>query len=468
MQGQRVNKKVPFQWVLPVLVTAAVMVAVLLLFELLGGNLAGVWAGLANQEAAASELVEEAAARPPSVYVGPQRNLLQTGSFDSGSDGSDGALVLTATGVITFSPTAFNPPLDPDGDYIYHFTDIYIGPGVTVVMKPPYLNAPVHWLASGTVQIDGVIDLNGEDGKPYSGIPADRQIAIPGAGGYSGGIYRWGSYLAQGGLGPGGGCAYNNTGIMNGISGNASHVIVGHPGACNIPGDIYGNVYLVPLVGGSGGGGNGSPTTTNRGSGGAGGGAVVIASSLSIAVNGAILANGGDRGGSQAGGGSGGAIHLISPVIGGTGLLTALGGIGGLDNGSYGRIRLEAFEHNFTGTVNPSANLGTPHTVFLPEHPPAQVRVVSISGVPTPPLPTGDFVAPDVTINASGTTTFTIEGEYVPLGSVVQLYAYSENGPDLIVNSTPLTGTFELSTATIVATLPSGYSRVFVRSDWTP
>jgi len=51
---------------------------------------------------------------------------------------------------------------------------------------------------------------------------------------------------------------------------------------------------------------------------------------------------------------------------------------------------------------------------------------------------------------------------------VVQLYVFSENAPDQIVNSTPLAGTFDLSTAIITTTVPTGFSRMYVRSDWTP
>src|SRR5437016_14297457 len=35
----------------------------------------------------------------------------QTGSFDAGSNGSDGALNLTTPGTIIFDPRTFNPPL---------------------------------------------------------------------------------------------------------------------------------------------------------------------------------------------------------------------------------------------------------------------------------------------------------------------------------------------------------------------
>jgi hypothetical protein len=58
------------------------------------------------------------------------------------------------------------------------------------------------------------------------------------------------------------------------------------------PGVLYGNDYLVPLIGGSGGGGLYS-TNSNRGVGGGGGGAILIAASGTVALNGQILSRGG-------------------------------------------------------------------------------------------------------------------------------------------------------------------------------
>src|SRR5713101_5889165 len=109
-------------------------------------------------------------------------------SFDSGSNGSDGALNLTTPGTIEFDPTSFNPPLDPDDDNIYHFTTITIASGVTVRLTAKHLNGPVFWLASGAVQIDGTIDLSGEQGHPATTVLADRKPSIPGAGGYPGSV----------------------------------------------------------------------------------------------------------------------------------------------------------------------------------------------------------------------------------------------------------------------------------------
>jgi hypothetical protein len=104
---------------------------------------------------------------------------------------------------------------------------------------------------------------------------------------------------------------------------------------------------------------------------------------------------------------------------------------------------------------------GTPFNTFLPATPPA-IRVTSVGGVPVTPLPTGSFQMPDVTINASGPVTVAISASNVPLGTIVNVQFYSENGPDLIVASTPLTGSLASSTATAQVTLPSGFSRAFV------
>lgn len=244
--------------------------------------------------------------------------------LNSGSTGADRALFLTTPGVVQFDPRAFDPPLNPSGDNIYHFTSIYIGSGVRLKLSSRALTGPVFWLAQGPVQIDGTIDLDGADGQ--------RTPALAGAGGYPGGA-------------------------------------AGHPGYR--PEGFIGNVFLVPLVGGAGG--DGGETQ----GGGAGGGALLIASSASITVNGAITANGGAS--SDGTGGSGGAIRLVAPRIDGLGLLSARGG---QPAGADGRIRFEALHNRFTGTFNstPFAQ-GKPLGLFLPPEPAPSVQVVSIDGI---------------------------------------------------------------------------------------
>ena len=378
----------------------------------------------------------------------------QTGTFGSGSNGSDGALNLTTPGTIVFDPRSFNPPLDPDGDNIYHFTTINIAAGVTVKLSAKYLNGPVFWLASGAVQIDGIVDLNGEDGSDARNYTnnASRVPTVPGAGGYGGGIGALGASAAQPGSGPGGGRLQDG----NGTGGGAAHATP----FINSP--AYGNDFLLPLIGGSGGAGG------SFGGGGAGGGAILVASSASIAVNGAITANGGRN--IAAGGGSGGSIRLVAPTISGSGALRVSGPITGSTfyGGSDGRIRLEAFQHTFTGSAAPFAIRSTPFALFLPQNPPSSVKVIGVAGAGVPGVPANSFTTPDVTINQTAAATINIEAHYVPLGTAVTLVLIPENGTDQVVNSTPLAGTFAQSTATASVTVPSGFSRMYVRATWTP
>lgn len=377
--------------------------------------------------------------------------------FDSGSDGSDGALDLTDPGEIIFDPATFSPSLDPDGDNVYHFTTINIGAGVIVRLTSTPLNhSPVVWLASGAVTVHGTLLLDGEAGHPGSQVPADRRPSEPGPGGFAGGVGGLPNVGSpQPGSGPGGGDSGSGDGFGRGRGGS-----------------FTGNDFLVPLLGGPGGGGGGRSGFTGPG-GGAGGGAVLIASSVSIEVQGRIQSNGGNGTGAGAGsccdhsgGGSGGAIRLVAPVVSGSGRLEAIGGSANIP-GSRGRIRVEAFEQNFIGTSDPNYIRASPFGLFLDSVRPA-VRVVSVAGVPVPASPAASFEMPDVTIMEGDTATFEIEARNVPVGTIVKVHLFSENGLDQTVDSTPLAGTEELSTATASLAVPPGFSRSFVRLTFEP
>ena len=88
--------------------------------------------------------------------------------FDSGSDGSDGALDLSEPGIVDF----FSLPVD-HSDGIYNFTTVFIAGGVTLTLHTA-TRGPVTWLATGAVQIGGSIDLAGRSGhgtairRPFS------------------------------------------------------------------------------------------------------------------------------------------------------------------------------------------------------------------------------------------------------------------------------------------------------------
>ena len=395
----------------------------------------------------------------------------RTQNFSSGSTGADGALDFSnlAPGtIVEFNPDSFNPPLDQDRDNVYHFTTINVPAGVTVRLSARYLNGPVYWLATGAVQINGTLDLNGQDGQNSTILinSGSRFPSIPGAGGFEGGFGAFNS-SPQVGNGPGGG-QLATRGDHDG--GSAGHAGFSHCG--DVAAQPYGNAFLVPLVGGSGGAGAHSGA-----GGGAGGGAILITSSVSIMVNGTIMAIGG-RGGNfsintqtKGGAGSGGSIRLIAPTLSGTGTLNALGGHRpfGLSTefcGSHGRVRMEAFQHALSINLPSGGQRSFPNALSIPSTPPSSVRVVSIAGVPLPPNPTGSFEIPDLNIDASAATTVVIEGRFVPVGTIVRLHLVSEDGADQIVGSAPLAGTLQQSSATASVVFPRGFTRGFARAVW--
>ncbi|MBI1928048.1 hypothetical protein HYR99_27870 [Candidatus Poribacteria bacterium] len=159
----------------------------------------------------------------------------------------------------------------------------------------------------------------------------------------------------------------------------------------------------------------------------------------------------------------------MAPIISGAGTLNADGGTKGnstAGSGSYGRIRLEAFQHTFTGTVNPQPFVVRPGLVFFDDLP--AIRVVSIGGVSVPENPMGSYTTPDVTIDAPTAVTLALEAHDIPAGTVIHLRLVPDTGPAIDVDSTPLAGTLEQSTATATATFPHGFTLVFVQASWTP
>ena len=170
------------------------------------------------------------------------------------------------------------------------------------------------------------------------------------------------------------------------------------------------------------------------------------------------------------GGGSGGGLHLIAPTIIGDGTLSARGGNRQPSNtpsGAIGRIRLDAFQQNFSGTSTPPASLGSPYNVPLPSGVPA-LRIVSINGVSVPASPGGSSSIPDITINTPNPIPIVIEARNVPLGTIVKVNIFSDASGESIIDSTPLAGTLPLSTATATISPQPGFTRLSVRAVWVP
>jgi hypothetical protein len=154
---------------------------------------------------------------------------------NSGSDGSDGALNVTNGNFI------INMADHPTG--VYKYTSVYIGASITFI--PNANNTPVVWLVQSNVVIDGTVDINGHD----------VESATSGTSGPGGGAGGTGGSNPSAGQGLGGGSA-------GGYGGNASFGSLGSQelGYQSLPGSIYGNSFLIPLLGGSGGGGGNRPT----------------------------------------------------------------------------------------------------------------------------------------------------------------------------------------------------------------
>ncbi len=276
--------------------------------------------------------------------------MLFAAAFDSGSDGSYGALTV-GYNIIT------NLDMPPDG--IFKCTTITIGSSAQVYFNRNARNTPVYLLAQSNVVIHGTINLLGGD---YSGSNPGRG----GPGGFDGGFGTVQGYAASDGQGPGGGKVSG--------SGNRAGVFA-YPRAQNS--NIYGNTLLVPLVGGSGGAGSAELAA----GGGGGGGAIVVASSVAITIinhgYNNILARGGIGGytgdSRSSGDGSGGAVRLVAPVVTGDGNVAASGG-NYFYPGSPGRIRIDTLDRFAWRNISVSGNgekwtVGSQMYVFPPNNP---------------------------------------------------------------------------------------------------
>ncbi len=384
------------------------------------------------------------------------RLLLAQGSFNSGSNNSDGALDLTGQqGNVWFYPN--NYPGNQHAQGIFNWTTITIPSGATLKLSGFITGMPLYFLASGNVNVQGTIDLSGTKGADYTTDVANRIPAAPGPGGYTGGV----------------GGNWSNPTHFPGESGNGQG---GGRGAGTVQGAGSGGVfsaslYLIPLVGGSGGGGAMYYTNQYDAGGGGGGGALMIASSTSITVSGTMNSNGGSGGvnqGTAAGGGSGGGIRLVSNTITGAGTLTAQGGAtcpsGCGASGGPGTVRLEAYTNSFTGTINGNSARSTPYQLLLPTAGQSTIQVTSINGTPIHANP---FQFPDIEINTGSPVPVVIGATQIPIGtaSTVTVTIFTETG-DQTITGCQLAGTLSSSTCTVQITFPGGGTWGLVKATW--
>lgn len=403
----------------------------------------------------------------PAIFVLFSFAFLTAGTafaFDSGSTGADGA----------FNPTA-NTAVQLPENGILNYTTVNIPSGVNVTFKKNTSNTPVYILATGDVTVAGAISADGTSG--YVLTPGKG-----GTGGFDGGLGGAVNYCGGTGLGFGGGKAAKQVAATMtygaggggggfGIGGNVGGTIGGSYSTGGAGGGAYGNVNLLPMIGGSGGGGGCGTISYVGSSGGGGGGAIVIATSGTINVTGSITANGG-AGASYGwccytyngagGGGSGGAIRLLANIIKGEGTISANGGSGGTGgyagygnggNGGAGRIRLETNMLLRTANTTPPYTFnGSPVAVFPSVMP--TLKITKIGGINVPSTPTGAYASPDIILPSavSNPVEVVVEAANIPTGTTVTITGVSEFGASTTATTT-LSGTNSLSTGTAQITI---------------
>ncbi len=323
-------------------------------------------------------------------------------NFNSGSDGSYGAINIT-------SDTTLNLP--PDG--IFRCTTINVASGVTLRFTKNALNTPVYLLATNDVTISGTMSLSGGD---YAG----GAPGLGGPGGFDGGFGGFGigaNSTGGDGFGPGAG---RNADYQHGA-------VFAQPIQNNT--NVYGNALLSPLIGGSGGAGlNG-----NSGyGGGGGGGAILIASNTRITVGGAIYSLGGFG---YTGGGSGGAIRLVSPVVSGPGILNVNGGgVATCDgcyyssHGSPGRLRVDCLDRYAYRSLqyNGVSTRGSQMFVFPQVVP--RLNIIQAAGQVIPEG-TNSYVQITLPAGSSPNQTVTVQARNFTNNVPIRVVVTPENGP---------------------------------------
>lgn len=412
-------------------------------------------------------------------------------AYISDSTGVDGA----------FNPTTSQAVQLPSNG-VFNYTSVNIPSGVTITYKKNASNTPVTIFASGDVTIAGVIDVSatapldaGDIGSP----------GLAGPGGYNGGrggqaggdSSNWidgltGFTIGRAGVGPGGGMpgpflrsgVYSGPSVASGGGGAFGTAPAAPANVCpTTPGVVYGNLTLLPLIGGSGGGGGAGGSVFPGLGGGGGGGAILIAASGTINVTGSILANGGatlrsnnnGRGG-LGGGGSGGAIRLIASTISGNGTINAIGGVSGYDlanqtlgtayyvcsgysngasEGGFGRIRLESETLSRTVATSPFYVGSPPSIISIPGLPVLSIASIAGMAVTNTPTGAGDIRLPT---NASNPVTVVLVTKGVTVGSSIKLTLLPATGVPVNVTSGPTTGTVDNATASVSLDIPGGSS----------
>ncbi len=358
------------------------------------------------------------------------------------SDGSDGALNISANTVIDLSQAvtgnwtnnntanAGKGIYDPNKWAVvfkYSSVNIQAGNNVTFINHPTH--APVVWLVSGNVTNNGEISLDGQSAVTDYTDPAE-----PGPGGFRGGT------SGMLGFGPGGG--------FSGFGSYSSYP--------------YGNSQIVPLIGGSGG----RYYQYSDG----GGGVILIASSGTIYINGSMHATGGYIGG------AGGAIRLIAGQLTGSGSISVQKNITYQGSGDAGRIRLEAtntagLNFSLTPSVNPLSILASPVPLTLwPATNAPVVQVTTISNVnanllaPVDPKASLAAGQDDLAIATTTAVTIGLQTFNFPTNGTVNVYIKSLSAGQTVLQASCVSGNSNSANWQLTTVLPVNHTVIQARA----
>src|ERR1041385_50627 len=383
---------------------------------------------------------------------------------NSGSDGSDGTFNVNVVGTYVVDMST-----RPDG--IYQFVSVNISANTGVIFTPNASNTPVIWLVQGDCVINGAIDVSGQYGGSLNG-------GLGGPGGYRGGNRGRTSNPPTDGQGPGGGRSTQ----AKSHGGNASFGFLG--GLYNETdqepaGQIYGNTFLLPLIGGSGGGGvqTDFPDVLQPGGAGGGGGGAILIAANRIVINNRIAATGGSASGNWAGGaGSGGAVRLIANHIEGTGLIDTSGGVCYASSGFFysrggrGRVRFDPPRPQFSGMVNGASSRGFQPIIIPTAGQGAQLAIESVGGVPVSASPSGGIATPDAVLSAqqNNPISIAVHCSNIPLNTQITVNVRPAGGPSVSATGLNSAGTVASSTATILINMPRGGGLIYATAITAP
>lgn len=396
-----------------------------------------------------------------------------------GADGSDGEFNPSTNVVVDLSlasrgrwdaSNAGNPGNGVyDGDkwaVVFKYTSVNIPAGVTVSFKNHESRAPVVWLVSQDVRIDGNLILDGQHGNLWA-QPTSPTAGDSGPGGFRGGRDGYRVTPGSAGFGPGGGMRTREGNVGQNSAGSYATRGVANPSS-----STYGNSRVLPLIGGSGGGGY-AGIGDGLFIGGGGGGAILIAASGQVVVNGLVRANGGVGGhnlfnAGASSGGSGGAIRIVCDSLGGTGRLEAVGHSNNGAPGGDGRIRLEANGVSGTLFTVPETSFfnPTPVTLWPPDSAPS-ARIVSVGGGAVRPEPLAAFGLPagaDVNLQGVNPMEIVLETRNMPTTASVSARIVPLSGSAIFLPLAFASGDQAAALWTNSISLPEGYTAIQARA----